>query len=120
MPFCPMCKVEYIEGVTRCPDCDVELVPELPTKPEPATMDEEMVPFFGAKDEYEAKIVKGVLEEAGIPVWEKADIVKFLDPFTVGPLGEEVLAVPESRVEEARAIIAKALEAGKNDLQEEE
>ena len=30
MPFCPKCKYEYREGFTLCPDCDVELVPELP------------------------------------------------------------------------------------------
>jgi hypothetical protein len=30
MPFCPNCRFEYREGVTRCPDCDVVLVNELP------------------------------------------------------------------------------------------
>jgi hypothetical protein len=28
--FCPICKAEYREGFTRCADCDVELVYELP------------------------------------------------------------------------------------------
>ncbi len=28
--FCPECKVEYRPGFTRCADCDVELVDELP------------------------------------------------------------------------------------------
>jgi len=30
MPWCPVCKNEYIEGKTHCPDCDVDLVDELP------------------------------------------------------------------------------------------
>jgi hypothetical protein len=30
--FCPVCKVEYRPGFTRCTDCDLDLVPELPTK----------------------------------------------------------------------------------------
>lgn len=30
MPWCPVCKNEYIEGKTHCPDCDVDLVEELP------------------------------------------------------------------------------------------
>ncbi|MDO4261595.1 MAG: hypothetical protein Q4C82_05915 [Eubacteriales bacterium] len=30
MPWCPICKNEYIKGKTRCPDCDAGLVEELP------------------------------------------------------------------------------------------
>lgn len=29
MPWCPVCKNEYVEGKTHCPDCDVDLVDEL-------------------------------------------------------------------------------------------
>ncbi len=38
MPWCPLCRNEYIEGKTRCPDCDTELVSELTdeSKEEPA------------------------------------------------------------------------------------
>jgi hypothetical protein len=34
MPWCPVCKNEYIEGKTHCPDCDVDLVDELPQETE--------------------------------------------------------------------------------------
>ena len=34
MAWCPNCKNEYREGVTTCPDCDVELVDELPEEEE--------------------------------------------------------------------------------------
>lgn len=34
MPWCPVCKNEYVEGKTHCPDCDVDLVDELPDEPE--------------------------------------------------------------------------------------
>ena len=30
MPWCPKCKNEYVEGITTCADCGVELVDELP------------------------------------------------------------------------------------------
>ena len=30
--FCPVCKVEYRDGFTRCSDCDVALVDHLPTE----------------------------------------------------------------------------------------
>ncbi len=32
MPWCPVCKSEYVEGKTHCPDCDVDLVDELPAE----------------------------------------------------------------------------------------
>ncbi len=35
MPWCPVCKNEYIKGKTHCPDCDVDLVDELTEAPEP-------------------------------------------------------------------------------------
>jgi hypothetical protein len=110
MPFCPKCCYEYFDGTPRCPDCDVELVDKLP--PEPVYSDEEKVTVFVARDEMEAKIVKGVIEDAGIPVWEKSDIVKAVDPLTVGPLSQEGLAVPVSRADEARKAIEKALSEG--------
>lgn len=34
MPWCPVCKNEYVEGKTHCPDCDVDLVDELPEEAE--------------------------------------------------------------------------------------
>jgi len=33
--FCPQCKAEYRPGFTRCADCDVELVDQLPAAPAP-------------------------------------------------------------------------------------
>lgn len=35
MPWCPICKNEYIAGKTHCPDCDVDLVDELIEDSEP-------------------------------------------------------------------------------------
>ena len=29
MAWCPKCKNEYREGITHCPDCDIDLVEEL-------------------------------------------------------------------------------------------
>lgn len=33
MPWCPICAYEYDEGVTLCPDCEVELQEEKPKSP---------------------------------------------------------------------------------------
>lgn len=61
MPWCPKCKNEYVEGMTRCADCGSELVQELPQEqeeafPENLQMEEEMLPNdirkFSAKGVY--------------------------------------------------------------------
>jgi len=31
--FCPKCKSEYRKGITKCPECNVDLVDELPPEP---------------------------------------------------------------------------------------
>lgn len=35
MAWCPKCKNEYREGITHCPDCDVDLVEEIELLPDP-------------------------------------------------------------------------------------
>ena len=37
MAWCPKCKNEYVEGVTICADCGIELVDELPKEVDPET-----------------------------------------------------------------------------------
>lgn len=34
MPFCPLCRCEYMPGVTLCSDCQVDLVEALPDEKE--------------------------------------------------------------------------------------
>lgn len=47
MPWCPVCKNEYVEGKTHCPDCDVDLVDELIEEPE----EEEAAPYMPTEEE---------------------------------------------------------------------
>ncbi len=51
MGWCPNCKNEYREGVTICPDCDVELVDELPEETEEEFAEPEPVVLMVAEDE---------------------------------------------------------------------
>ena len=41
MPWCPICKNEYVKGYTRCSDCDAELVESLEDAPKPIIFGEE-------------------------------------------------------------------------------
>jgi hypothetical protein len=67
MAFCPNCEAEYREGIRVCPDCEIELVPEL--TPETTIHDKsegEPVPLQSFKTGAEAEMVSQVLEQNGI------------------------------------------------------
>lgn len=116
MPFCPECKYEYNPGITRCPDCEVDLVESLPTDQSKdlaeGASDADFVKVYTARDEMEAMMIKSVLEAAGIEVWDRSMVIHSLKWATVGPLAPEDLLVLEPHVEEATKIIEQLLESG--------
>jgi hypothetical protein len=68
--FCPQCKAEYRDGFSRCSDCDIELVTELPVDPPEA----ELAPLEGhlrvvetTQDQNDCVICCKQLIAAGIP-----------------------------------------------------
>ena len=66
MLICPNCYSEYVEGITTCPDCKVNLVDEsLIEKPEDWSEENWEVVFTSNKD-YEVEMLKNNLESAGI------------------------------------------------------
>lgn len=48
--WCPECKNEYREGITRCVDCDVDLVEVLPDEPEEERIPEEILKELNAAE----------------------------------------------------------------------
>ena len=65
MPYCPICRYEYRAGFSRCPDCDVSLVEELPE--EEAERSVETVCVASYQFEIDAQMAKTKLEARGIP-----------------------------------------------------
>jgi hypothetical protein len=104
--ICPSCEGEYREGVTRCPECDVDLVERLPEALHRADLE---VVFESAEPE-ELMPVEGALRAAGIPfLVDGQDSVPgesfggSFDPATHSGRVE----VPAGRAEEARALLAE-------------
>lgn len=72
---------------------------------------DELVVIYEARDEIEAKIVRAVLVDAGIPVFEPEEIFA-LYPFPIGTLADESVVVPSSFEQRAREELKRALERG--------
>ena len=119
MTHCPQCLAEYREGFTRCPDCDVDLVPGAPPEnaaepaPAPREFDPSEVPtlktVFSA-GRMEAEIVHSLLEANGIPSVMQSPGSVAAYPINVGAMGAGVVQVAEEDVEKARAVIESEFE----------
>ena len=65
----------------------------------------EMVEVYRASGEIEAQIIKGVLENYGIPCLLKSNAAPSVHMFVVDGMGEVKVMVWESMVEKARELI---------------
>jgi hypothetical protein len=107
--FCPQCRAEYREGYFECADCHVGLVTVLeePTAPpgeDTATVKEELVQVFRTSSPFEANLVKGLLESAGIEVFDvDANISRM--SYNMGMTVGIKLAVRQSECEAANEIL---------------
>jgi hypothetical protein len=116
MAYCPQCRAEYREGFTHCPDCDIDLVAELPPElpgevpsgsrglfdPDDVP---ELVTVFTA-GVMEAQIVRSLLEASDIPALVRTPGATGAYPVTVGMMGAGEVKVPVDRRDEALEIIA--------------
>lgn len=67
MPFCPQCTAEYKLEVSTCPDCQVDLVAQLPQTEFTEYGDWSTVE--SVPNELAGNILQSVLQEDGIPVY---------------------------------------------------
>lgn len=112
--FCPECGAEYRDGIVQCADCDVTLTP---SPPEPAFPDDEpTVGVFRSADASLLPVIKSLLTAEGIPFSVQGDEASGLFPFGAGGIMPDsirmgaVIRVPESRAEEARALLESNVE----------
>ncbi|HEX2664692.1 MAG TPA: hypothetical protein VHM93_17810 [Candidatus Acidoferrum sp.] len=115
--FCPQCRVEYRAGFTRCTDCEVGLVDELPlarsdsfeANPDRSPGDEEdpFCAFWQGDDARLHAELGTILDEAGIPhkTVRREDHLFNLKNFPAFRIG-----VPFSLFEKAEAAVKDAYE----------
>jgi len=111
MPFCPLCKAEYGAGTKRCPDCEVDLVEELPEEADLEEAGEDELPeglmlLYSTRNKIYAEFLKETLENSNIPCYMTSSGSLFeegLGYVTKGKGGYKIY-VPEDKYEESVAI----------------
>jgi len=105
--YCPQCGVEYRDGFRECSDCQVALLDGTPPREPPSRFDPalDLVVVLETNNGIQLAMVKGLLEEAGIPFFvlgQIATLVQDVDGF----LRKWVrLQVPRDREAEARELL---------------
>jgi hypothetical protein len=110
MPFCPLCKAEYSPGTKRCPDCECDLVEELPEEADLEELGEEvpegLALLYSTRNKVYAEFLKETLENSNIPCYIRSSGSFFeegLGYVTKGRRGYKIY-VPVDKYEESLAI----------------
>ena len=102
--FCPECRSEYVDGVSKCSDCRVALVDELPPEEEPALEEEPDIPYTPLVRTYSPKdiaLIHSVLGGTGIRYYIRGEGLTHLRPLA----DPAILMVDEKAVEDARELL---------------
>ena len=97
--FCPKCRAEYREGFHTCSDCNIDLVDELSSLPEPEFIN--FVEILGTYNPADVVFLKSLLESEGIQYFFKGEHFMYMRP-----LADPVrLMVRQDQVEEAVELV---------------
>jgi hypothetical protein len=112
MPFCPLCKAEYSSGTKRCPDCEVDLVEELPEEADlegaggEEELPEDLVLLYSTRNKVYAEFLKETLENSNIPCYMTSSgsfLEQGLGYVAKGKAGYKIY-VPRDKYDESLAI----------------
>ncbi len=104
--YCPQCRVEYREGFTECADCHVPLLAGAPpTEPDPFDPALELVVLLETNDQIQLSMVKGLLDDAGIPYFVLGQITTLVNDINPFLYKTVKVQVPKDREAEAKALL---------------
>ena len=96
--FCPECKSEYRQGFTRCTDCDMDLVHELPSEEAEFV---EYVQVLATHNAADISFIKSILDGEKIDYFLKGELFNQLEP----PVQPAILMVRKEHVETANDLL---------------
>lgn len=97
--FCPECRAEYREGFTRCSDCNVDLVEQLP--PEQEKEIPEYVKVLKSGNLSDIAIIKSILDSENITYYLQGEHINYIIP----PVLPAVLMVRKDQAVKAVEIL---------------
>ena len=109
MNYCPKCEEEFQDSVTRCEECNCELIDEqqwdeLRAK-QKVEAEEVFVRAGIAGDRFEADVMKDALEKENIPVLVRSFQDTSFDGLYVSQKGFAVIEVPEQFKDRACGVL---------------
>lgn len=102
--FCPVCKGEFVAGVTICSSCNRQLVDALPDELPPPSLD--LVTLARFLQPVDAEVAASYLEANGISVLTRDAHTLGLNWLFASALGGVQLTVPQEQADAARELLA--------------
>ncbi|NVM03343.1 MAG: DUF2007 domain-containing protein [Candidatus Helarchaeota archaeon] len=105
MPFCPICRYEYVEGTDVCYDCGEKLLDKLPDEIDHSEIKVKWKPLQSLPGRIYAEMAKEVFDKKGIPSLIRSTF--FSSAYgTRGISGDTTtIFVPEDRFDECKEIL---------------
>jgi hypothetical protein len=99
--FCPKCRYEFCEGLCVCPDCNVNLIPNLTERQEEQSEFIEYIELLFTYNPADVAMIKSLLDAEDITYYFNAEQFMY-----VRPLAEPArLMVKKDEAEKAREIL---------------
>jgi hypothetical protein len=95
MPFCPKCRYEYVEGITKCEDCGTDLVESLPETQDTLITTGTLVSVASFMYPPDAEMARLKLDLAGIESIVANEMTSMLNVASVMSIGIRLLVKEE-------------------------